>query len=122
MPSDPVRRSVLALEDIRTNILLARQFCEGFTLETFQSDMRTVYAVTRCLEIVSEASRRLSPEVKSRHPHLPWIDIAGAGSVYRHDYDSVSSERLWNTVQALVPLLSVVESELAAAPPKGGDT
>jgi uncharacterized protein with HEPN domain len=71
MPSDPERRSTLALEDIRANILLAREFCAGFTPESFRSDTRTVYAVTRCLEIISEASRRLLPTVKARHPNLP---------------------------------------------------
>jgi uncharacterized protein with HEPN domain len=34
-------------------------FTEGFDYEAFVADPRTVYAVTRCLEIISEASRRL---------------------------------------------------------------
>jgi len=57
MPSD---RTDLALLDIRDNILLAQEFIEGVSFEGFQSDRRTFYAVTRCLEIISEAARRLS--------------------------------------------------------------
>jgi uncharacterized protein with HEPN domain len=41
--------------------------------------------VTRCLEIISEASRRLPESLKARHPEIPWKQIAGAGNVYRHD-------------------------------------
>jgi uncharacterized protein with HEPN domain len=55
MPSDPAA----ALRDIQRNIDLATQFVAGMEYEAFRDDTRTVYAVTRCLEIISEASRRL---------------------------------------------------------------
>jgi uncharacterized protein with HEPN domain len=54
------------------HLRLAVEFAAGFDLEAFQRDTRTVYAVTRCLEIVSEASRRLPEELKERHPSIPW--------------------------------------------------
>jgi hypothetical protein len=47
--------------------------------------------VTRCLEIISEASRRLPEAMKARHPSIAWSDMAGAGNVYRHDYDDVAA-------------------------------
>jgi uncharacterized protein with HEPN domain len=59
MPSDAEQRS---LGDILYHIDLATSFVAGFDRETFRSDLRTVYAVTRCLEIISEASRRLSDD------------------------------------------------------------
>ena len=98
---------------IRDNVILARGFVEGLDYERFRADTRTVYAVTRALEIISEASRRLPVEIKQRHPELPWIDIAGAGSVYRHDYEDVRESRLWSALQKdMAPLLAVVEQEL----------
>lgn len=57
--------------------------------ETFVSDTRTVFAVTRCLEIISEASRRLPGEMKARYPAIAWKNMAGAGNIYRHDYEDV---------------------------------
>ena len=53
----------------------------------FAADRETVYAVVRALEIVSEASRRLPPEIKSHHPEIDWVAVAAAGNVYRHEYD-----------------------------------
>lgn len=42
--------------------------------------------------------------------------MAGAGNVYRHDYEGVAAQDVWNTVQiALPPLRTVVEQELAGA-------
>jgi uncharacterized protein with HEPN domain len=64
-----------ALRDILHPIDLAAGFASGF-----KDDLRTVYAVTRCLEIISEASRRLPDEMKARHPDIAWKQMAGAGN------------------------------------------
>jgi len=82
MPSD---RTDGALRDILHHIDLATHFVEGFDRDTFRADLRSVYAVTRCLEIISEASRRLPDELKARYPEISWRQMAGAGNVYRHD-------------------------------------
>lgn len=110
MPSE-VEQS--ALRDI-LQIDLAERFTEGHTSETFQLDELHLYAVTRCLEVVSEASRRLSDELKARHPGIPWKNIAGAGNIYRHEYQDVAALRIWDAVQlALTPLRAAIEQELA---------
>jgi uncharacterized protein with HEPN domain len=57
-----------ALREILRNIELAEQFARGHTFETLQADEKTPYAVVRGLEIISEASRRVSDDAKSRHP------------------------------------------------------
>jgi uncharacterized protein with HEPN domain len=100
---------------------LARSFIIGYDEATFAEDMRTVYAVTRCLEMISEATRRLDQSIRDRYPALPWRAIMGAGNVYRHDYDNVAEDQLWRTVNdSLVTLIEVVEQELGAQP--GGQT
>ena len=71
------------------------------------------YAVTRCLEIISEASRRLPNELKARHPTISWKQMADAGNVYRHDYEDVAAQLVWDTVQrSLPPLKLVIETEI----------
>lgn len=112
MPSDS---ATAALRDIEHHIDLAFQFVEGLDYPRFHDDARTLYAVTRCLEIISEASRRVPAEIKERYPLIAWKDIAGAGNIYRHDYEDVAAKLLWDTVQvALPPLRAVVAGELAA--------
>jgi uncharacterized protein with HEPN domain len=52
--------------------------------------------------------------MKLRNPDIPWSDIAGAGNIYRHDYEDVLEESIWHTIQnALAPLRAVIEYELA---------
>ena len=108
-----MRSDAQLLLHIRENIELAQTFTRGLTRESFAGQIEKIYSVTRCLEIISEASRRLSPEIKQRHPELRWSQIAGAGNIYRHDYERVSADVIWGTVQhALPPLLAVVLLEL----------
>lgn len=108
-------RIVAALRDIAHHIDLALCFSSDMDRAAFGADLRTVYAVTRCLEIISEASRRLPVEMKARHPLIAWKEMAGAGNVYRHDYDDVGPPHLWITVRDhLPPLRAVVIAELAA--------
>jgi uncharacterized protein with HEPN domain len=98
---------------IRDNIYLARSFVEGLDYTAFRDSMLVFYAVTRCLEIISEASRGLPNDLKTRRPGIPWKEMAGAGNVYRHDYEDVQQRLVWGTVHDRLPaLLATVEEEL----------
>ena len=101
------------LSDIRSQIELGQQFLEGCDYEAFRDDQLRVYAVTRCLEIISEASRRLPVDLKARHPSIPWKEMAGTGNVYSRDYESVEAYDVWITIQDHLPALrTMVEAEL----------
>ena len=105
MRSDP---ALAALRDIAHHIELATGFVAGMGFEAFRDDLRTFYAVTRCLEIISEASRRLPDDLKARHPAIAWREMAGAGNVYRHDYEDVAASFVWATVHNHLPPLRVI--------------
>lgn len=110
MPSD---RASAALGDIHRNIDLAEGFARNVTVEQFTADILRIYATTRALEIISEASRRRPDDIKARHPDVPWQNIAGAGNVYRHGYDIVVAEVIWRTARTgLAVLRQAVEAEI----------
>jgi uncharacterized protein with HEPN domain len=105
MPSkSPAQR----LQDIIDNIEAIRAFTARMEFGQFVTDRKTVYAVTRALEIISEASRRLPDDLKQRHQEVDWIAVAAAGNVYRHEYDAVDEAQLWRTVQHDLDQLSEV--------------
>jgi uncharacterized protein with HEPN domain len=70
---------------------------DGLTRDSFERSPLHFYAVTRALEIISEASRRLPDDVCERHPHLPWRAIRDVGNFYRHEYDNVLEAYVWET-------------------------
>jgi len=102
-----------ALRDMLHHIDLAERFAQGRSFEDLRDDLMPLYAVTRCLEIISEASRRLSDDLRARHPQMPWREMAAAGNFYRHNYEDVLPRRVWKTLQEdLPPLRTVIEQEL----------
>jgi uncharacterized protein with HEPN domain len=102
------------LTDIIEAIELIRGEMAGVTLEAFEPDRRKRWLVERGIEIISEASRRLSDELKARNPEIPWSKVAGIGNVLRHDYEHVAHDVLWHVVRDDLPSLeNVCREELA---------
>jgi uncharacterized protein with HEPN domain len=104
-----------ALRDIGHHIDLVAQFTAGFDYDAFCADPRTIYAVTRCLEIISEASRRLPDDLKARHRSIAWRDMAAAGNIYRHDYEDVSRNKC-GTLSRLTCRLCAWRSSTSSPP------
>lgn len=112
----PSRNPSQRLRDMLENIDAIGVFVADQTWETFRSDRKTLYAVVRALEIISEASRRLPPDVCARHPEVDWTAVAAAGNIYRHEYDAVDERLIWNTVTlGLTALRRAVAEELKSA-------
>lgn len=94
---------------------MAKGFVAGMNYEAFKDDTLRLYAATRCLEIISEASRRLPDALKARHPSIEWREMAAAGNIYRHEYEDVAARRVWRTLTVSLPLLhEVIGQELKA--------
>lgn len=109
-------RDIDYLKDIQKQIELAEKFLGGVTFEEFEADELRLYAVIRCLEIISEASRRLSHDLKTRHPHIQWRAMAGAGNVYRHGYEAIPTTDIWDTVKLALPQLrQLIDKEFSAS-------
>jgi len=82
------------LNDIQHHIAMAQGFIAGMSYEAFTDDNLHLYAVTRCLEIISEASRRLPQELKARHKESMW----GGPSSHRHSRRDHNTAREGRTI------------------------
>lgn len=60
-------------------------------------------AVIRNLEIVGEATKRVSQGIKEQHQEIPWRQMAGLRDVLIHDYMGISLKIVWNVVQNELP-------------------
>lgn len=69
-------------------------------------------AVIRNLEIVGEATKRVSQGTKERHQEIPWRQMAGLRDVLIHDYMGISLKIVWNVVQNELPQLKTKIIEL----------
>jgi uncharacterized protein with HEPN domain len=107
------KKSILSrLNDIVRAIDGAAETVGGVDFETFQSVFYMARTVERCVEIVSEATRHIPDNFKSRHPEIAWSQIAGIGNVLRHDYDSIDQQIIWEVATKHFPQLRAVVLEL----------
>ena len=100
MPSnDPVRR----FGDIVENCDRIASYVEGYDLARFRADPRTVDAVERCLQRITEAAVKLQPRAAELLPDQDWDAMRGFGNVLRHDYDRIAEAVIWEIVTGRLP-------------------
>jgi uncharacterized protein with HEPN domain len=71
--------------------------------DVFVSTSHWQDAVIRQLEIIGEATKRLSKQLCTQHPEVPWRRIAGLRDVLIHDYMGVDIKAVWEITQKDLP-------------------
>lgn len=93
------------LQHIYDAICDIEKFVENTTMELFFENREKQYAVIRAIEIIGEATKNLSPELKARHSKVPWKTIAGIRDILIHKYFGIKLERIWEVTQEDIPEL-----------------
>jgi uncharacterized protein with HEPN domain len=92
------------LAHIRDAITRIESYTHGGR-QAFFSDTKTQDAVIRNLEVIGEAVKNLSADLRDKHPDVPWARIAGMRDVLIHGYFGVRLETVWNAVENRIPEL-----------------
>ncbi len=73
-------------------------------------------ALVKCIEITGEAASKISPEMRTAHPEVPWIDIIGMRNRLIHVYFDIDVNRVWDTLmEDLPPLIARLQQILSDA-------
>ena len=98
-----------------TDALEAIDRCSGQAKrgrEVFEADPLVQVWMVHHLEILGEACKSISVDVRARHPDVPWSAIVGMRNVLVHDYFGIDLAEVWSTVERD---LAVLRDQLAAA-------
>lgn len=94
---------------ILDEVAFLRTAASATTLDAFLGDEVLKRAFARSLEIVGEASKKLSPAFREAHPAIEWRLMAGTRDKLIHDYFGVDYGLVWDIVVNELPGL---ETEL----------
>ncbi|WP_071191310.1 DUF86 domain-containing protein [Trichormus sp. NMC-1] len=88
----------LYLSNIQECIERIEEYTKGGKEEFMQTKM-IQDAVIRNFEIIGEATKRLSPELRSKYSDVPWQQMAGLRDVLIHDYLKVNLNLVWQIIE-----------------------
>ncbi|MFQ6078403.1 MAG: DUF86 domain-containing protein [Thermodesulfobacteriota bacterium] len=108
------RRDLDYLNDIREAIHRILTYTANLTYQQFIGDIKTQDAVVRNLEIIGEATKNLSGNLRKSHPKIPWKDLMGMRDKMIHHYFGTNYEIVWTIAkEELGALLAQIERILA---------
>jgi uncharacterized protein with HEPN domain len=93
------------LKDILDAISDIEVFIGNINEAEFYKNKEKKYAVVRALEIIGEAAKNLSKELRVKHKEIPWKEIAGMRDKLIHWYFGIKWELVWETVKNKIPEL-----------------
>jgi uncharacterized protein with HEPN domain len=81
--------------------------------EDFLKNIQCQDAVIRRFAVIVEAARRISDEMKSSYPDVPWHEMIGMRNAMIHEYDDIDVVMVWDTVKKDIPsLIATIEKLL----------
>jgi len=109
------QRDLSYLTDIIQAGKQIQEFIQHVDKKKFEGSSLIQSAVIRQLEIIGEATKRLSESLKSANPEIPWKKITGMRDILIHAYDHVDVNEVWNVAKtSMPPLVLQIEHILSA--------
>lgn len=101
----PEGRDAAYLWDMLRYARLVSSLAEGKSFEDYLRDDALRLAVERGVQVVGEASRRVSDGFKRAHPEIPWRAIIGQRNVLVHEYGDLQDDLMWEAATVDIPAL-----------------
>lgn len=99
------RDPMVAVQQMRDHGREAMALTDGRHRADLDLDRMLALSLTRLMEILGEAARRVPDDFRERYPHVPWRQTTDLRNVLIHDYDNVDFDVLWQIIRERLPPL-----------------
>jgi uncharacterized protein with HEPN domain len=106
------KNDAVFLHHIQDAIIQVETYADDLSYAQFSGDRLVQDGVIRQLEIIGEACRNLSDELRAQHPDVPWRQIIGLRNRLIHAYANISLGIIWDIVQVDIPPLKAEVTRL----------
>jgi len=100
------------IEHILDSIRKIKEFSHGLSLKEFKTNELAQDAIIRNIEIIGEASKKISSDTKRIYDKIPWKEITGMRDKLIHDYLGVDVGVVWKTIKEDIPSLEILINEI----------
>ena len=114
-------RDIIRLREMADASRKAVNFAKGRGRADLDNDEMFALAIIRLLEIVGEAAKGISEDIRRRHPEIPWNQVTGTRDRLIHGYFNVDNDIVWAIVTNDLPnLITELEKIISAESDEGG--
>ena len=106
------RKSLDYVNDILTECEYLLKSSVNIEYHQFIQDENLKRAFVRSLEVIGEATKKISPEIKREYQEVPWRDMAGIRDKLIHEYFGVNYAVVWETVIKDIPEIYKIFREI----------
>lgn len=116
-PADILREDRIRLTHMVESASRAVRISSGLTAASLAADEVRMLAVVKSIEVIGEASTKISEATQQRLPAIDWQGVRQMRNRMIHGYDTIDPARVWDALSIDVPPLIVeIEQALAAWP------
>ncbi|MBK6962663.1 MAG: DUF86 domain-containing protein [Bacteroidales bacterium] len=106
-----MKDDIAFIEHILLCIDKIQEYTKNLTAQDFNNSELIQDAVIRNIEIIGEATKKISKDLKSQYLEIPWKEMSGMRDKLIHDYFGVDVDVVWKTVNEDIPFLkSLIEN------------
>jgi uncharacterized protein with HEPN domain len=98
-------RDLTYLRDLRDAAHRAIYHITGLSAEVVADDPYLQDGVVRCLILLGEAAKNLSPEARAQFPDMDWSGMIGLRNILVHRYQEIDYMELWTIVNRDLPAI-----------------
>ena len=88
------------------------QFVGDMSYDDFIEDDKTLFAVSKAIELIGETLKHFPETIKREYPGVPWQDIYGMRNFLAHNYFDSDKDEIWMTVNDDIPELRPIIEQI----------